>query len=315
MVETRKGAFRIAQVWGISVFVHWTWLVVAYVEIESRRNAYQSPVWNVIEYLSLMVIVLMHEFGHALACRQVGGIANEVMLWPLGGVAYTVPPPRPGASLWTFAAGPLVNGLLIPLTLALYAAASAWPAAQGSDLLRYLGAITFLNIFLLVFNLLPIYPLDGGQVLQAILWFVVGRVWSLRIVSALGLVVGLTIGALCLLARNGSFALLALFVIWRSAAGWRLAHGLSQQLAAVRHTGYACPACRSAPPAGEFWACAKCHRRFDTFAEFATCPGCGDSFAETQCPACHARHPLEAWMVGTPFAPDETAESPLGSQV
>src|SRR5438477_7968109 len=73
------------------------------------------PVWGVLEYLSLFVIVLIHEFGHALACRQVGGVANRIVLWPLGGVAFVNPPRRPGAYLWSIAAGPLVNVALIPI--------------------------------------------------------------------------------------------------------------------------------------------------------------------------------------------------------
>ena len=67
------------------------------------------PMLNVLEYLALFGIVLLHEFGHALACRQVGGTADRIMLWPLGGVAYVNPPSRPGATLWSLAAGPLVN--------------------------------------------------------------------------------------------------------------------------------------------------------------------------------------------------------------
>jgi Zn-dependent protease len=61
------------------------------------------------------VETLFHEFGHALACRQVGGQADLIVLWPLGGVAYVSPPPRPGALLWRIAAGPLVNVLLVPV--------------------------------------------------------------------------------------------------------------------------------------------------------------------------------------------------------
>ena len=53
--------------------------------------------WNALEYLALFLIVMIHEFGHALACRQVGGVANQIVLWPLGGVAYVNPPQRPGA--------------------------------------------------------------------------------------------------------------------------------------------------------------------------------------------------------------------------
>src|SRR6202035_248478 len=67
------------------------------------------------EYLALFLIVMIHEFGHALACRQVGGTANQIVLWPLGGVAYVDPPPRPGAMLWSIAAGPLVNVALLPV--------------------------------------------------------------------------------------------------------------------------------------------------------------------------------------------------------
>jgi Zn-dependent protease len=71
-----------------------------------------------LEYLALFSIVLMHEFGHALACRQVGGTADQILLWPFGGVAYVNPPQRPGAMLWSIAAGPLVNVALFPLLLA-----------------------------------------------------------------------------------------------------------------------------------------------------------------------------------------------------
>ena len=72
-----------------------------------------------LEYLALFFIVMLHEFGHALACRQVGGTANQIVLWPLGGVAYVDPPPRPGATLWSIAAGPLVNVALLPILWAL----------------------------------------------------------------------------------------------------------------------------------------------------------------------------------------------------
>ena len=57
--------------------------------------------WPVLEYLALFLIVLIHEFGHTLACRQVGGQANQIVLWPLGGVAYVDargPRPGPGAA-------------------------------------------------------------------------------------------------------------------------------------------------------------------------------------------------------------------------
>src|SRR5262249_22156471 len=117
MNNLTTGSWPLFRIAGIQVYLHWTWLVVAYFEIVNRVNKYQSMTWNVIEYLALFGIVLLHEFGHALACRQVGGQANRIMLWPLGGVAFVQPPPRPGALLWSIAAGPLVNVILVPVTV------------------------------------------------------------------------------------------------------------------------------------------------------------------------------------------------------
>src|SRR5881396_3725125 len=115
MLPTRLGSIHLFRFAGIQVFLHWSWFFVALIEINNRSKQYSSLVWNVLEYVTLFAIVLMHEFGHALACRQVGGSADQIVLWPLGGVAYVSPPPRPGATLWSIAAGPLVNVVLFPL--------------------------------------------------------------------------------------------------------------------------------------------------------------------------------------------------------
>ena len=73
-MPTNKGAFKIFTLAGISVFVHWSWFLVAVYCIQFRTHEYSSTlIWNVLEYLSLFAIVLTHEFGHQLACRQVGG--------------------------------------------------------------------------------------------------------------------------------------------------------------------------------------------------------------------------------------------------
>ena len=94
MPTGRTGSFRIFSFSGIDVFLHWSWFLVAVYEIQGRAGSYSSISWNVFEYLALFLIVTLHEFGHALACRQVGGVANRIVLWPLGGVAYVDPPPR-----------------------------------------------------------------------------------------------------------------------------------------------------------------------------------------------------------------------------
>src|SRR5262245_6400481 len=123
----RKSSIRLFRIRGIDVFLHWSWFIVAAVEIGSRRSAYTSPGWNVLEYIALFVIVLLHEFGHALACRQVGGQADRIMLWPLGGVALINPPQRPKAMLWSIAAGPLVNVILVGVL---------WGASAAGDVLN-----------------------------------------------------------------------------------------------------------------------------------------------------------------------------------
>ena len=113
-----QGSIRLFRFSGIDVFLHWSWFLVAFYEIQRGGiGHYSSVTWAVLEYLALFLIVTLHEFGHALACRQVGGQANQIVLWPLGGVAYVNPPQRPGATLWCIAAGPLVNVVLAPIVM------------------------------------------------------------------------------------------------------------------------------------------------------------------------------------------------------
>jgi Zn-dependent protease len=217
------GSFRLFRISGIQVYLHWSWLLVAYIEIVNRVNKYESMAWNVIEYLALFGIVLMHEFGHALACRQVGGQADRIMLWPLGGVAFVQPPPRPGALLWSIAAGPLVNVILVPITFgAVVVATGAHLRNEYPDFAHFLLSIAVINLALLVFNLLPIYPLDGGQILQALLWFVIGRARSHIVSGIIGLVAAAGVIVLALVRLQDTWlALVAAFVAWQAWRGFR----------------------------------------------------------------------------------------------
>src|SRR5439155_24602277 len=115
---------------GVEVFLHWSWFLIAVYGISDRAKYYSTLVWPILEYVSLFAIVVLHEFGHALACRSVGGQANRIVLWPLVGIAYVNPPPRPGATLWSIAAGPLVNVVLAPVLTVLVFVASGlgWKA-------------------------------------------------------------------------------------------------------------------------------------------------------------------------------------------
>ncbi len=69
MPSARQGSVHLFRTAGIDVFLHWSWFLVAAFEISGRSKSYSSLAFNVLEYLTLFLIVLLHEFGHALACR------------------------------------------------------------------------------------------------------------------------------------------------------------------------------------------------------------------------------------------------------
>jgi len=148
-----NGSIKLFRVAGIQVYLSWWWFLLAAYEIYNRQGVYSSIVWNVAEYLALFAIVLTHEFGHALATRQVGGTADRIMLWPLGGVAYVKPPQRPGATLWAIAAGPLVNVALAPLLYGALVATrpAGWPAAT-SDAHSFAVSVFWIDVGLFVFK-------------------------------------------------------------------------------------------------------------------------------------------------------------------
>jgi Zn-dependent protease/ATP-dependent Clp protease adapter protein ClpS len=305
----KSGAFRILSVAGIDVYLHWTWFLVALIMFQNPIGKYDSPVWNVAEYLSLFGIVLLHEFGHALACRQVGGRADTIMLWPLGGVAFVSPPPRPGAVLWSIVAGPLVNLILMPITIiAVYPNFDFHKAA--SDPQRFLQILAYMNGFLLIFNLLPVYPLDGGQIVMALLWFLIGQAHALMVVSIMGIVgaaMFLVVASLFLSQdKSGGFFLflIAGFTVYRSLVGFLQALTLQRILHGPRHQDFACPACGNSPPVGRLWRCDNCQTRFDTFKEHAECPQCHWPFSRTRCTYCGKLNPFDDWMLAVVPAED-----------
>ena len=229
MPSTSQGSFHLFRLAGIDVFLHWSWFVVAAYEISARGRRYPSIAWNVAEYLALFLIVTLHEFGHALACRQVGGTANKIVLWPLGGVAYVDPPQRPAATLWSIAAGPLVNVVLLGLSYALtiWAWHSGWRLAVPHAY-KLVWALCFMNLGLLIFNLLPIYPLDGGQILRSLLWFVLGRARSLKVVAVLGLLGAVGLIAAAFFLHSFWIGLISLYMVMNCWTGLQHAQILSR---------------------------------------------------------------------------------------
>jgi Zn-dependent protease len=297
MPTVRQGSIRLFGFSGIDVFLHWSWFLLAYYEINARKGHYSSIIWNVLEYLALFLIVTLHEFGHSLACRQVGGQANQIVLWPFGGVAYVNPPPRPGATLWSIAAGPLVNVALIPIIMGVgrMSLVLGWYTAIP-DLRTLIHAVFYIDVVLLLFNILPIYPLDGGQIFRALLWFVLGRARSLMVATILGFVGIVGFIGLAFWAHDTWLGLIAVFLLLNCWGGLRHAQALLRFAKLPRRDGFSCPACKTAPPIGDFWKCGKCGQAFDTFQTQAVCRNCATHFSVTKCLDCGEVRPLGEWF-------------------
>jgi Zn-dependent protease len=309
-MPTRAGSFHLFRIFGIDVYVHYAWfLAVAY--FVSQERGYSSLIWNVGECLSMFLIVLIHEFGHAFACRSVGGQANQITLWLFGGVAFVSPPQRPGAQLWSIAAGPLVNVVLLPILTGIWIVAgrAGWDET-APETYRLLYHVQAINILLLIFNMMPVYPLDGGQILRSLLWFMFGRAKSLLIATIIGFigVAGLIFGAVTLFLkaqdaqsqRNAVWlGLMAVFILMNCWGGLRHALALARVAKLPRREGFACPTCKTAPPLGALWRCGKCGQPFDTFLSNATCPHCGTQYNATQCLDCGSSSPIGAWITSS----------------
>ena len=297
MTPTRQGSFRLFRLAGIDVHLHWSWFLVAFYQISSRPDYYSSPGWKILEYLALFVIVLMHEFGHALACRQVGGSSDQIVLWPLGGVAYVNAPQRPGATLWSIAAGPLVNVALVPVFLALWwlDRANNW-AHQWPDFHVFLRSLRMINTVLLIFNLLPVYPLDGGQILRSLLWYPLGTARSLQVATGIGFLGGAALVALAVWEQSIWFGVMAAFLLMNCWSAFKHSRALLKVARLPRRSEFHCPECRSSPPVGTYWGCGQCGKGFDMFEGVGVCPHCGAIHEKTLCVDCGCQTPVASWV-------------------
>ena len=238
-----RGAFPIFRLAGVRVYLHFTWFIVAALEVTQFADRYHNPIWAALEYCALFGVVLLHEFGHAFACRQTGGQADTIVLWPLGGIAFVKPPARPGAYLWSMAAGPLVNVVLFPLfTLFAFGVTKLHWETIHPDFYQFVLTVWFMNGVLLLFNLIPVYPLDGGQILRGLLWLKVGPIRSLKAASIIGFGGAILFGLWAYASRSIWLGILAFFIFVQAQAGWRAAQNLAiQSEEAARHKAAVSP--------------------------------------------------------------------------
>ena len=227
-------SFPVFRVWGITVRVHLFFLVFVLASLSKSASVLGgNSLSMVLASLGLaahFAVILLHEFGHCIACRWRGGTADEILIWPLGGLATCNPPERAEAHFWTAVGGPLVNVLFIAvLTPWIGLTYGQWlgcaipnpfdltgmlqrVGVADNDWLGLLLLVTnYIAWALLLFNLLPMFPLDGGRILQAILWKRVGYARSMRLACRTGLFGAVLLGIVALSIESTTLLAIALF--------------------------------------------------------------------------------------------------------
>jgi Zn-dependent protease/predicted transcriptional regulator len=220
-------SFRLGRIAGVDVGVNWSWLVVLALITWSLAVAVfpdQDPGRSDATYVAMAVAaailffasLLAHELGHAVTARREGMELDGITLWLFGGVArFKGLFPSAGAELRIALAGPLVS-LLIGVGCSLLAWAIALPG--GVD--GVLAWVGYVNLILLVFNLVPALPLDGGRVLRALLWRArADFAWATSVAASVGRGFGYLLigGGIALFVFQGAFS-----GAWLAFVGWFL---------------------------------------------------------------------------------------------
>ena len=208
--------WQVFQLAGIPLFIHPSWLFVLVLATLLFQRQYQGNVLlGLITALLLFLSVVLHELGHALVSQRVGVKVRSITLFMLGGVATMErDPPTPRGALLVAAAGPAVSALLAVLL-----AAGVHPFSHVLPALSQMAFfLASLNAFLALFNLLPGLPLDGGQILKALVWQSSGsREKGVRVATRSGQVLAwlaIGVGVYAFL-RSGSFG-----GLWLVLIGW-----------------------------------------------------------------------------------------------
>ncbi|HMO63684.1 MAG TPA: site-2 protease family protein, partial [Verrucomicrobiota bacterium] len=219
-----KWSVRLGRFAGIDVYLHVTFLLflafIAFLSAKVQRS-WLGAVDAAGFFLSVFGCVLLHEFGHALMARRYGVATRDITLLPIGGVARLERmPDKPVQEFWVALAGPAVNvvialgllgvlvfrGLLVPERLL--------SVTQGGLLERLLAV----NILLVLFNLLPAFPMDGGRVLRALLAMRMEYTRATQIAATLGQGMALLFAAIGLFVYFNPILIFIAFFVWIGAS-------------------------------------------------------------------------------------------------
>lgn len=200
-----RRSFRIAKIFGIPVHVHWSFallfLLVIYVG-KSRDASWANIAVFGLFILALFTCVLLHEFGHALSARYYGVQTRDITILPIGGVARLDNlPEKPFQEFVVALAGPAVNVVIYAL-LAVFLYFNHSIQFSFRELLTddsneliidpvigFLVTLMQANLMLVVFNMIPAFPMDGGRVLRALLSMPFGRLQATKVAASLGQII------------------------------------------------------------------------------------------------------------------------------
>jgi Zn-dependent protease len=233
-----KGVLKLGQIAGIKIEVHWTFTLIlvwiVFLDIQAGGNA-KSSLLNVAFILVLFFCVVLHELGHALTAKKFNIQTQKITLLPIGGVALLDKmPENPKQELLVALAGPAVN-IVIALFLSVVIPLKSYFELQPDEIERFLSTVSFqnflfyvfiANIMLVVFNLIPAFPMDGGRVLRALLAFKLPRVRATSIAAKVGQVFAVIFFMLGLL-YNPFLVLIALFIFIGAYAENRMVQQIS----------------------------------------------------------------------------------------
>ncbi len=221
-----SGRLQIARVFGVPVYLHFSWLIVFGLITWTLATGYfpaQQPDLSPLAYwlkglvasLLLFLSILLHELGHAYVAHRRGLDIQSVTLFIFGGVAQLAKDPEDGPTeLRTAVAGPLVSLALA----ALFGAAASAPAL-GPSVRGVAGYVALINLGIALFNLVPAFPLDGGRIFRGLLWNSMGKAGATRAAATAGNVFAVVLvasGVLALLRGAGIAG------VWYIALGWFL---------------------------------------------------------------------------------------------
>ncbi len=167
-------------------------------------------VFSLLFVLAIFGCVLLHELGHALAARQFGIATRDITLLPIGGLAMLQRMPRnPFQELWIAIAGPLVN---VVIAIVVFTGLALSPVPTSGGIGRFLWQLGAANVVLVLFNLIPAFPMDGGRVLRSVLAMFMDYVSATRIATVIGQFSAVGLGLLGLASGNFMLLLIAGFV-------------------------------------------------------------------------------------------------------